>query len=83
MAKTMEQMLIESQERAITQDFVVSEIDEDTYSVFNCMYNTEYEVKCRGDLVVSCTCGHYVYRGVICKHIIRTAMETGKSVDYM
>ena len=77
--KTSIEMLNDSYERAEKQRFIINQIDDNTYSVFNEYSNNEYILEVDNDLqmVLNCTCMHYQYRcieqGIVCKHIIALA----------
>lgn len=62
--------------RAIDEYFFVAQLDEETYTVLNLTNNRQYFVEVKDDLILSCTCEHYLYRGpLVCKHQARTQME--------
>lgn len=82
MAKTVEQMVCDSYDRARYEDFIIEQIDEDVYTVYNCKHRSEYIVESMGDYVMKCDCPHHKYRGVICKHQVAVAMEYGLYIDH-
>ena len=65
-------------EKALTEEIEVQLFDGPRAAVVLNHSSDEpsrYEVPYDGGIVSSCTCPHYTYRDVICKHMVAVAIE--------
>ena len=68
--KTIYEMEMDSIERSICENLIVSNLDNHNFQVYNADKNTEYDVSIV-DGIYTCTCPHHQYRHVNCKHIMK------------
>lgn len=78
--KTIYEMESDSYNRAIDEDLKVEKLTEDQYLVINFEHQSIYHVDTDNEKVLSCDCAHYTYRNIICKHMMKVSIETGKQI---
>lgn len=77
--KSRLEMLTDGIERSMNESYGVYKADKDHYTVES--KGNLYTVETHGREVVSCTCPHFHYRQIPCKHMAKIKDEFAKNIN--
>lgn len=76
--KSRLQMFSEGLERSATEDYTIYKNDKNSYMVQS--KGNFYNVTTKGREVTSCSCPHFKYRQIPCKHMAKVKNQFNKDI---